>query len=122
MSSCSSLTYPLCQGPMEIRHADVHQAPLLHRDKDFRDGIVKQSVCTSRMEIQQPIQSGAWEPLSHQRDQGFRDPCFTEVTLAEDCEHVLHPRPGSLPKHVFSPQSGEVLVNGCSNVPIGQQC
>jgi len=36
-----SFIHPLCQGPLEILHVDVHQTPCLHWNKNFGNCIVK---------------------------------------------------------------------------------
>ena len=109
-----SLLHPLYQGSLEIVHIDVHQALLSHGHKNFGDGIVKQSVGTSRVEIQQSFQSGGREFPSNEGDKCSRNRFFAQIALPEDRQNVLNPRAGRLPKDIVPLNPCDVLRHRAS--------
>ena len=68
----------------------MHETLRLHRDEDFGDGIVKQPVISSGVEVEQPIQRSTRKLSSDKGDKRLRDRLFAEVALPEDSQNVLN--------------------------------
>src|SRR5271166_5297887 len=78
-------------------------------------------VCTSGVEVQQPLQSGTRELSSEEGDKCLCDWFFGEVALPEDRQDVLDTRAGRFAKDVIPLHPVNVLVYRSIDIPMGKQ-